>query len=83
MIFFKIVREKSYLNKFSKVFVVGVHHCANWLQRSVVASFIARRAIVFATYTGVPDKKCVNLCLMSVCPMSDVTLQDCRFFARL
>ena len=28
--------------------------------------FFARRAIVFATYTGVPDKKCVNLCL-SVC----------------
>ena len=39
--FFKIVREKSYLNKFSKVFVVGVHHCANWLQRSVVESYLS------------------------------------------
>ncbi len=48
--------------------------------------FIARRAIVFATYTGVPDKKCVNLCpsvRLWVWCLSDVTLQDCRFFARL
>ena len=38
--FFKIVREKSYLNKFSKVFVVGGQPGPNWLQRGTVTSGI-------------------------------------------
>ena len=36
-------------------------------RKLVLSLVIARRAIVFATYTGVPDKKCVNLCLCDVC----------------
>ena len=53
--------------------------CLKWLINSrSITIIIARRAIVFATYTGVPDKKCVNLCLSNVW----CNARDCRIWAK-